>query len=213
MRRNIFVVRSFENELLDTEPLPEPVVRRAYQDLTRLHRFLGNTGRVVSAIRRDPLPVRRVLDIGCGHGGVLADVQRQLEVAVLGIDLRPPKHSEFPIVKADAVRDPLPRADVAYSICLAHHLSESELAAMIGNVGRSCRRFILVDLVRHWLPLGLFRTFVAPFFSAVAVADGKQSVRRAYTPAELKRIVASTGVRFRYSAAPFHTSQTIDIAY
>jgi SAM-dependent methyltransferase len=207
------VVRSFENEILDTETLPEPVVRRAYRDLTRLHRFLGNTTRIVRAIQRDPLPVRRVLDIGCGHGGVMSDVQQRLGVDVIGIDLRLPRHSKLRIVEADAVRDPLPRADVAYSICLAHHLSDLELAAMIGNIGRSCRRFILVDLVRHWLPLGLFRTFVAPFFSEVAVADGKQSVRRAYTPTELKRIVASTGVRFRHSVAPLHTSQTIDIAF
>jgi SAM-dependent methyltransferase len=207
------VTRSRETEVLDTEPLPEPVVKRAYEDLTRLHRVLGNTRRIVREIRRDPLPVRRVLDIGCGHGGVMADIQRRLAVDVVGVDLRPPRNAALPIVEADAVRDPLPHAEVAYSICLAHHLSEAELAEMIGNVGRSCRRFILVDLVRHWLPLGLFRTFVAPFFSAVAVADGSLSVRRSYTAEELKRVVASTGVRFRHSVAPFHTSQTVDITY
>lgn len=159
------------------------------------------------------MPVRRVLDIGCGHGGVLADVRERLGVEVVGIDLRPPRDTKLPIIEADAVRDPLPQADVAYSICLAHHLSEAEVAAMILNVGRSCRRFIVVDLVRHWLPLGLFHTFVAPFFSAVAVADGSLSVRRAYTEDELKRIAASTGTRFRHSCAPFRTSQTVDIDY
>jgi SAM-dependent methyltransferase len=207
------MVRSFETELLDNEPLPPPIVERAYRDLTRLHRFLGTTARIVRAIERDPLPVQRVLDIGCGHGGVMADVRERLGVDVVGIDLRPPEDAGVPIIEADAVRDPLPRADVAYSLCLAHHLSEAELAALIMNVGRSCRRFLLVDLVRHWLPLGLFRTFVAPFFSPVAVADGSLSVRRAYTAEELTRIVASTGVRFRHSVAPFHTSQTVDIEY
>jgi SAM-dependent methyltransferase len=207
------VIRSFESELLDKNPLPAPIVARAYRDLTRLHRFLGTTGRIVRAIERDPLPVRRVLDIGCGHGGVMAGVRERLGVDVVGIDLRPPEGAGAGIIEADAVRDALPRADVAYSLCLAHHLSEAELAALIVNVGRSCRRLLLVDLVRHWLPLGLFRTLVAPFFSAVAVADGELSVRRAYTADELRRIVASTGVRFRHSVAPFHTSQTVDIAY
>ena len=52
------MTRSCEPELLDVERLPEPVVERAYRDLTWLHRVLGNTRHVARAIRRDPLPVR-----------------------------------------------------------------------------------------------------------------------------------------------------------
>jgi SAM-dependent methyltransferase len=198
---------------LETELLPDPVVARAYRDLTRLHRFLGDTGQIVRAIRRDPLPVRRVLDIGCGHGGVLQDVCRRTRVEGIGVDLRPPLDAPVAIVRADAVRDPLPNADFAYSLCLAHHLSEREIVSLIENVGRSCRRFLLKDLVRHRLPLALFRTFVVPFFGPIAAADGAASVRRAYTPSELGRIVETTGVRFRHSIAPCYASQTIDIRY
>jgi SAM-dependent methyltransferase len=207
------VVRSTLPEILDTEVLPAPVVARAHRDLTRLHRFLGDTRRVVRAIRRDPLPIRRVLDIGCGHGGVLAHIQRRTGVDTIGIDLRPPESASDRMVPADAVRDPLPAADLAYSLCLAHHLSEHEIASMVLNVGRSCRRFVLIDLVRHWMPLTLFTGFVAPFFSRVAVADGALSIRRAYTPEELGRIVGSTGVRFQHSIAPFYASQMLDIRY
>jgi SAM-dependent methyltransferase len=207
------VVRSTELEILDTQRVPDPVLARVYRDLTRLHRFLGDTGQIVRAIRRDPLPVRRVLDIGCGHGGVLADVCRGAGVEGIGVDLRPPDGGALPILAIDAIRDPLPRADIAYSLCLAHHLSEHELVALVENVGRSCRRFLLVDLVRHWLPLALFRTFVVPFFSPIAAADGIVSVRRAYTPNELSRIVKSTGLACRHSVAPCFTSQTLDIRY
>ena len=59
----------------------------------------------------------------------------------------------------------------------------------------------------------LFRVFVAPFFSRVAVVDGIASVRRAYTPPELADVVHSTGVRFHHSVAPGYTSQTFDITY
>jgi SAM-dependent methyltransferase len=207
------VARSVEPELLDTRALPEPVVERAYRDLTRLHRFLGNMGRIARAIRRDPLPVRHVLDVGCGHGGAAAEVGRRLGVVVLGVDVRPPRDAPVPIIAADAVRDPLPRADVAYSLCLAHHLTDAELFALVCNVGRSCRRLILVDLVRHWMPMAMFRTFVVPFFSAVAAADGMASIRRAYTPEEMSGIVGRTGARFRHSVAPYYTSQTVDIVY
>jgi SAM-dependent methyltransferase len=207
------VERSFEPELLDTGELPDPLVARAYRDLTALHRFLGTPAALIRAIRRDPLPVRRVLDIGCGHGAMLAEIRDRLGVDVIGADLRPPADAPVPIVMADAVRDRLPAADVAISICMAHHLSESELVELIGNAGRSCRRFILVDLVRHWLPLTLFRVFVTPFFSHVAVADGIASVRRAYTPQELARIARRAGAPYRHSIAPFYTRQTLDITY
>jgi hypothetical protein len=54
---------------------------------------------------------------------------------------------------------------------------------------------------------------VAPFFSRVAAADGAASVRRAYTPAELARIVDSTGIRYTHSVAPFYAMQSVDIVY
>jgi SAM-dependent methyltransferase len=213
------VRRSFESEILDRGGVPEHLVTRAYRDLTRIHRCLGDTASVVAAVRRDPLPVRRVLDVGCAHGGVLRDIGRRLGVEVVGVDLHPPPmpSPEVPIVRADAVRDPLPPADVAFSMYLGHHLGEEELTELIRNVGRSCRRFILLDLVRHPLPLALFRLFVAPFVSRIVMADGQVSIRRSYTTSELSTIareaLAGSGARFRHSVAPLFMRQVLDISY
>jgi SAM-dependent methyltransferase len=207
------MVRLSEAEILDAGEVPEHVVARAYRDLTRLHRWLGDTAALARAIRRDPLPVRRILDVGCGHGGVLADLERRLGVEGIGADLRPPADTPVRMVRADVVRDLLPSADVAYSLSLAHHLSDDEVVAMIRNVGRSCRRFLLVDLVRHRLPLALFRTFVAPFFSEVAVADGITSIRRAYTPEEFAEIARRAGAPYRHTVSPIYASQTLDMVY
>jgi hypothetical protein len=122
-----------------------------------------------------------------------------------------------PIIQANAARDPLPPADVANATHLAHHLTDQELIQMIANVGRSCRRFILLDLVRDPLPLNLFRIFIAPFLSPIAASDGQTSVRRAYTPAELTATVTNalsgTKATFHHSVAPFSIRQVVDISY
>lgn len=211
--------RAFELEILDSSNVPEHLVDQAYRDLTRLHRVLGDTGAVIRAIRRDPLPVRRVLDIGCARGGVSADVQRALGVEVVGIDLVPSgaANPHLRIVWANAARDALPEADIAYCMHVAHHLSEADLIAIIRNVGYSCRRLILLDLVRHRMPLTMFRLFVAPLFSHIAAMDGALSVRRSYTPREfgdlVRRALTGSGATFHHSVSPFWIRQTVDISW
>lgn len=209
--------RSFNPEILDGNDVPEELVARAYRELTTIHRLLGDTRYLVQALRRDPLPARRVLDIGCGRGGVLAEVTKALGVEGIGIDISPPTTGSARILKADAVRDLLPEADVAFSIHVAHHLSSSDLIQMIRNVRRSCRRFIILDVVRSWVPLALFRTFIAPFVSPITAADGQTSIRRAHAPNELATLVvealAGTDARFHHLVAPLALRQVIDISY
>jgi SAM-dependent methyltransferase len=195
--------RSFEEEILDGGGLPPELVDRAHHGLSLTHRLLGNHAAIVRALRRDGQAVRRVLDIGCGHGELLKRVRRQIGAEVLGVDLRPPERGarEFPILKLDAVRETLPRADVAVSVCMVHHLREEEFVELIRNVGRTCRRFVILDLVRP----------------RVNVLDGRQSIRRAHTPEEFRaliaRAVAGTGGCFRHSVAPLWIRQMAAIRY
>jgi SAM-dependent methyltransferase len=210
--------RSFEAEILDDPAVPDHVREVCYRDLARMHRWLGNTGAILSLIRRDPLPVTRVLDIGCGHGALLEEIREKLGVDVVGFDLLPPAgRTRVPILRGDGTREPLPLADVAVSVVMAHHLSAAELSELIRNVGRSCRRFLILDLVRHPAPLALFRAFVAPFVNRINVEDGIKSLERAFTPKELKWIVADalegTEAIFDLQVAPFFVRQIVDIRY
>jgi len=211
--------RSFDPEILDSDAITDEVAERAHRHLLRTHKLLGNIRSLVHCVRRDPLPIRRVLDVGCGHGGILLQVQRQLGVEAVGVDLKPPArlNRPFPILQADAARDPLPEADVAICVCLAHHLPEDELIELIRNVGRSCRRFVILDLVRNRVPLTLFKTFAPLFVSRLNVADGCQSIRRSYTPEELRaaigRALSGTRGRFQHSVAPLSIRQIADISY
>ena len=205
--------RSRETEILDDPGVSEAVARQAYRELHAVHRRLGNTAFIVDAIRRDPQPVRRVLDIGCAAGDVLQDVREQLCVEAIGVDVVP-RHGS--VMRADAIRDPLPQVDVAFCTYLAHHLTDQELIALIRNVGRSARRFIVLDLVRHRLPAALFRAVVAPFSSPVVVADGIVSFRRAYTRQELAAVTSEAlgaSGSFRHSMTRMRSRQVVDITY
>ena len=212
--------RSFEEEILDGSGLPPEVLERAHRRLSQTHGLLGNHAAILRALKRDDgQAARRVLDIGCGHGGLLEKVRRQMGVKVLGVDLRPPEGGgrEFPILKLDAVWEALPQADVAVSVCLVHHLRDEEFVKMIRNVGRACRRFVILDLVRHRVPLALFTALAPLCLPRVNVLDGRQSIRRAYTPEEfrvlLAQAVAGTGGSFRHTVAPFWIRQMADIRY
>lgn len=201
-------------ELLDDPALPSEVVARAYRDLARVHRWLGNTRAILRRVRG----AKSVLDIGCGQGALLREIRSKLGIDVIGFDLRPaPAAAQVRIVTGDAALDPLPRADVAIAVCFVHHLSEEELIRLIRNVSRSCRRFIVLDLIRHWLPLCLFRIFVGPFVSRINREDGITSIRRAFTVRELRKLVETavegTGARVTQTVAPLLIRQTIDIRW
>jgi len=204
-------------EILDRWGIPEWLTSLSYRELTTIHRLVGNTSYLISALQRNPYPIKRILDVGCGHGGLLKEISNRLEVEGLGVDISPPQKSAVSILKADATVDPLPKADVAFSVCVAHHVSEADLVCMIRNVGKSSRRFILLDVVRCWLPLALFRMFIVPFVSSITGADGQTSIRRGYTPEELKAVVtkaiAGTSARFHHSVSAIGLRQVVDISY
>jgi SAM-dependent methyltransferase len=208
-----------EVELLEDPGVPDPVAARAYQDMASIHRWLGDVRLVMNALRGEPLPVRKVLDVGCGPGHILHRISRALDAEAIGVDVRPRKKISSPvkIIRADACHEPLPRADVAFCMYLCHHLSPPDVVRLIRNLSRSCRRFIMLDLVRHPLPLMLFRTFVAPIICKMDAEDGRRSLRRSYTPAEMQELtaeaLAGSPATFEIRVAPFWLRQVIDIRY
>ena len=213
------MVRSLSPEIMDTAEFPEPVMAEFYKDLALVHRILGNARPVIRRLQSGPEPVHSVLDIGCGHGALLAQIRDATGARVIGVDLKAPPSNPYnvEIVAGDATCDPLPKADAAVCFLTMHHLSETQVVDLIRNVGRSCRRFIVMDLVRHRLPLVLFSMFIGPLLHRIVMLDGKQSIRRAYTGPEMARLahqaLAGSAARFEHCVSPFYASQILDITY
>ena len=224
--------RSQEAELMDSESLSAAELAETYRGLWATHRWLGNTATVLRLLRQEMDSksvvnagrVLRVLDIGCGQGVLLVEIREKLGMDLVGFELRPaPPDAPVPISCGNAATDRLPGADVALCVMTAHHLSETELIAMIRNVAQGCRRLILLDLVRHPAPLALFRLFVAPFLGHINATDGAISIRRAFTVAEMRAIVQEALYgdpgpqrpvrRVRHTVAPLLIRQVVDIAW
>ncbi|MGA2715657.1 MAG: methyltransferase domain-containing protein [Bryobacteraceae bacterium] len=211
------MIRSLEPELMDSPDITGSILDKFHCDLNFVHKCLGTFPTIERFIRNDDRPVRRVIDIGCGGGALLEYLRRYLGVEVIGIDRKPPGTANVPMIAADAVTEPLPEADIAVCSLVAHHLTPEENIALIRNVGRTCKRLIIQDLIRHPLPLVLFTVFICPMIGREAAVDGRQSIRRAFTPDEFRELVRTaikgSKATFTTDVSRFLSRQIIDIRF
>ena len=209
--------RSLKPELMDSPDIVGPVLDKFHKDLGRIHGLLGTYPTIERFLRADKLPVRSVIDIGCGDGALLNYLRGRMGVEVTGVDLKPGSSAAIPIVAANAVNDRLPHADVAICSLVAHHLTPEENIALIRNVGKSCRRFLILDLIRHPMPLIFFSIFICRLIGKEAAVDGRQSIRRAFTPDEFaglaRTALAGTDATFSIDVPRFLSRQIIDIRW
>ena len=211
------MTRSLLPELMDAPDFPADKLADVHRDLAKIHKLLGSFPTIERFLRKDDQPVKSVIDIGCGDGALLRYLRDRMHVDVIGMDPMPGPVNDIPIITADATTDPLPDADVAVCVLVAHHLTPEQNIAMIRNVGQYCRRLIILDLIRHPLPFWLFTFFVCPFIGTIAARDGRQSIRRAFTPDEFTRLaedaLADSGGNLAVDVSPWLSRQVIDIKF
>lgn len=141
-----------------------------------------------------------LLDVGAGSGDVSLTAARQIrppaQIRVTLMD-RMPAHlprNGTGTVAGDALA--LPFLDNSFDLVtcslLIHHLEREQIVQFVNQALRVARVAVLLnDLRREPLHLALMYAGY-PLFARLTLHDGIASVRRAYTPQELKSILGNT---------------------
>jgi hypothetical protein len=196
--------RVVTQEILDSPECPPREVEASLRDLSRINRWFGGVATTRKLIERVASATGRkhfsLLEVAAGFGEVpkiaaqhLARKGITLEVTHLDrmySHLLPGKRA----VVADALALPFPDSsfDLVSSSLFAHHLEPAQLAGFAVEALRVSRCAVLInDLIRHPLHLALVYAGYPLMRSYVSRVDGVASVRRAYVPEEMRKILAS----------------------
>jgi ubiquinone/menaquinone biosynthesis C-methylase UbiE len=198
--------RSISPELLDASATgrPDPAeLAHNLRDMARYDRWLGAYDLTwkLAAQSLAPHAGWSGLDIGVGSAGFIRYASLRAPMRWLGLDLSP---DVLHIARAcapgtlwlcaDAARLPLADQCVDIVTCMntLHHLDESQAVALLAECARvTRRRFVILDLARGYASLaGAWLLTRITSHNRMTLADGVQSVRRAYTPGEATALTA-----------------------
>jgi len=210
------LLRVDEPEWLDEGRGSSADVADNLDEMWRLNRWLGGLGaltrhlypRLVAASAPCTL-----LDLGTGSAQVPLAIARwarahQVAASVIGLDWAPRNlavarrrtsgHAPVSLLLADSQRLPVPDGAVDFvisSLFLHHFAPEAVVDLLRTSYGLARRALIMTDLVRGVLP-GLAFGLVQPVLARHPLTrhDGNLSIRRAYTPAELRALAAAAGL-------------------
>ena len=196
--------RANTEEILDSDLCPPLEAQTSLRDLCRINRWFGGVSTTRCLIERAASATGQkhfsVLEVASGFGEVPREAGRQLTRTGITLDItdldRVPSHLQrgHRGLVADAMA--LPFRDGSFDLVscslFAHHLEPTELAAFASEGLRVSRRALLInDLIRHPLHLALVYGGFLLMRSHVSRVDGLASVKRAYTPKEMRQILSS----------------------
>jgi ubiquinone/menaquinone biosynthesis C-methylase UbiE len=192
-------------ELLDTDSGTPAEVAASLGDLRRINRWFGGIATTEDMVRRVARETKQsslsLLEVAAGSGYVPEAAQHRLRHR--GLDLRVTMLDRAPShlntgnrsVAGDALALPFRDASFDLLSCnlFAHHLSPQDLVRFVDEALRVCRVAVLInDLVRHPLHMGLVYAGMPLYRSRLTRHDAPASVRQAYTPAEMRTLLANS---------------------
>lgn len=182
-----------------------------YRDFDRVNALVsgwrGYYTRYVRPILHEAGAGAGVLDIGCGAGDVMRRLakwakQDGLDAIFTGADpddraiayandcaMNTPS-TRFVHASAETLADAGERFTVVLSNHVLHHLTDAEVAALCKTTERFAPKLALhADIHRHPVAYAGFPAIGGWFRDSLILPDGLLSIRRAFTPDELRRIV------------------------
>ena len=216
-------------ELLDLHAGNLAEVRRSLGDIRRINTYLGGAKPVCDATWNliGGAKSASVLDIGTGNADIPLRLveqarKRGVELNVVGLDINERHlqiaredtvgHADISLIGADAFALPLAdkSVDVVISTLFLHHFRGPQIRALLGEFSRVARiGWTMHDQVRDALPLWFFR-LARPILarSYLTRYDAVASIYRAYTPAEMRAIVAPIAGARVATSFPYRLSVT-----
>lgn len=197
------MLRKNSEEILDSEECPALETQKSLRDLCRMNRWFGGVGTTRKLIyrvaRATGLKRMTLLEVAAGFGEVPRAAGQQLARRGITLDItdldRVPSHlrPQHRALVGDALALPFRDSsfDVVSCSLFAHHLQPDELRQFANEAMRVSRyAFIINDLIRHPLHLALVYAGFPLMRSYVSRVDGVASVKRAYTPQEVRSILS-----------------------
>jgi ubiquinone/menaquinone biosynthesis C-methylase UbiE len=203
-------------ELLDCGVGTQDDVATNLAEMWRLNTYFGGVKAVTDylypCISQVDAPIA-VLDLGTGAAQLLRTIAEWgrangQALRFIGVDwaarnLAVARRSvagfpEIALLHADALNPPYGDNSVDYVISslFIHHLKPEQVIQLLSLSYRVARRGIVMsDLIRGWLPLIGFK-LIQPFFARHFLTrhDGALSIRRAYTPEEMRELAHAAGL-------------------
>jgi SAM-dependent methyltransferase len=210
-------------ELLDDPGADPAAVTESLRNIARANRWFGGSAAALHGLSRILEGIPRgtgltLLDLGTGAGDLpLAAVRR---AARMGIRLRPlglersrvaagvARAAGIPCAVACAGAPPFraKSVDVVLVSQVMHHLDSGSAVRLLRTCDQLARVGVVVaDLRRGRLAPLAFRVGAGALrFDRYTTSDGLTSIRRGYTPDELRELLGSAGIAGRVSSRPFY---------
>jgi SAM-dependent methyltransferase len=208
-----FSTRSYQQELLDRDDIPDEDIRRNMQELNIINTWLGGHAITLRGIRAFVHNKSNLVicEIGCGGGDNLAAIARWcrrcgIAAHFIGIDHNPyciavakerlhNVNARFFTADYRQVHFDEP-PDIIFSSLFCHHFTETALVSQLQWMQQQARLgFFINDLHRHPVAYYAIRWLTAAFSRSYLVKhDAPLSVLRGFTRKEWQMLLHKAGI-------------------